>query len=69
MLTEAQALAEERATVFRLTRRNRKGELLTGHRLSRAETARKRQNALAKGARPVLPSSAWRAIYQEVGLA
>jgi hypothetical protein len=69
LLDEAQLLAEERATLYRLARRNRAGELLTGHRLHGAETARKRQNVLAKGARPVLPSSAWRAIYEEVGLA
>ena len=66
---QAQTLANERAVVFRLARRNSKGEALTGHRLHVAETPRKRTNLLAKGARPVLTSSAWRAIYEEVGLA
>lgn len=69
LYAQAQGLANERATVFRLARRNRAGELLTGHRLHMADTARKRNNLIAKGARPVLSSSQWRALYEEVGLA
>ena len=66
---QAYALATKRAVLFRLTRRNSKGEALTGHRLHSAETPRKRNNLIAKGARPVLTSSQWRALYEEVGLA
>ncbi len=67
-LTEAQEIACERATLFRVARRNRKGELLTGHHLYRAETPRKRRGVISRGARPVLPSSEWDAIYRELGL-
>lgn len=69
LLDEAQLLAEERARLFRLARRNRAGELLTGHRLIQANGPRSRRNLIEKGARPVLGSSEWRAIYDEVGLA
>ena len=67
-LVEAQRLAEERATVFRIARRNRAGELLTGHRLIEAGGVRKRRGLIEKGAKPVLKSSEWRKIYEEVGL-
>ena len=66
---QAQALACERAVLFRLARRTGKGELLTGFKTHEATGPVKRNNLIAKGARPVLTSSAWRAIYQEVGLA
>ena len=69
LLDEAQLIAEERARLFRLARRNRAGELLTGHRLIEATGPVKRRNLLEKGARPWLSSSEWREIYQEVGLA
>lgn len=68
LLDAAEALAVERATVFRLARRNGKGEVLTGFKLLDGSTPRKRENLLAKGAHPVLASSEWRAIYEEVGL-
>jgi hypothetical protein len=69
LLTEAELLAEERARLFRMARRNSKGEALTGHRLTPVTGERHRRNLINKGARPVLASSEWRAIYEEVGLA
>lgn len=69
LLEDAQRLAEAQAPVFRLQRRTRKGEPLTGFKAFAVTGERHRTNLLAKGARPVLASSAWRAIYEEVGLA
>jgi hypothetical protein len=68
LLSEAELLAQERAKLFRLQRRNRMGEALGGHRLHEVTGERKRRNLIEKGARPVLASSEWRAIYEEVGL-
>lgn len=67
-LQEAYDLACERATHFRLARRTGAGELLTGFKMFEATGVVRRRNLIEKGARPVLPSSAWRAIYEEVGL-
>ncbi len=67
-LAQAEALAVERADTFSLQRRTRKGELLTGFKLHEATTERRKQNLLDKGARPVLKTSEWDAIYEEVGL-
>ena len=69
LYARAQDIALQRAVYFRLARKNGKGELLTGHRLIEAGGPVKRRNLIEKGARPVLASSAWRAIYEEVGLA
>lgn len=72
LLAQAQALALERATTFRLARRvmsgASKGALMTGHRLYTPKSARARNKLIAEGAKPVLTSSEWRAIYEEVGL-
>lgn len=67
-LEQAQSLASQRATLFALSRRTSKGELLTGFKLLAVKGERHRQNLIKKGARPVLPSSAWRRVYEEVGL-
>ena len=68
LLGRAYELALERATIFRVARRTKTGELLTGHRLYPVGGERRKRNLIEKGARPVLPSSEWRSIYQEVGL-
>ena len=71
-LAEAQALAVERATTFRMPRRvasgASKGALMTGHRLYTPKSTRARNKLIEAGATPVLKSSEWRAIYEEVGL-
>jgi hypothetical protein len=67
-LKEAEALANERASLFALHRRTAKGEALTGFKLEPAGGAVRRRTLLEKGARPVLPTSAWDEIYREVGL-
>ena len=68
LLGEAELLAQERAELFRLQRRNRTGEALGGHKLFPVTGQRHRRNLIDKGARPVLSSSQWRDIYEEVGL-
>ena len=40
----------------------------TGFKLLAVKGERHRRNLIAKGARPVLPSSAWKRVYEEVGL-
>lgn len=68
-LARVQEIANERATLFRRARRVKsgasKGTLLTGHELIVADTPRKRTNALALGARPVLNNAEWREVYLE----
>ncbi len=65
---QAEALAVDRATQFRMLRRTRSGDLLTGFTLHNAPTERRKRNLLDKGAKPVLKTSEWDAIYEEVGL-
>lgn len=66
-LAQAEELARDRANLWRVFYRRVK---TTGVRLVEA-TSEGRAMSLVRGgyqARPVLPSSAWRAIYKEVGL-
>ncbi len=67
-LEEAAVRAVERAHLFRIGRRTGKGEPLTGHKLIAPTGERHRRNLVEKGYQPVLSSSAWREIYEEVGL-
>lgn len=67
-LVSAQTVANQQARTFRVPRRTRAGELLTGHKLIPVTSTRKRNNLIEQGARPVLATSEWRAIYEEIGL-
>ncbi len=70
LLAQAQELAEDRAVRWCVYRTDSKGNLLTGWKLVKASSRAMamRQARRAVGASPSLPSSEWRAIYQEVGL-
>jgi hypothetical protein len=71
-LARATELAYERATLWAVVRRTSKGEPLCSEKLVEAgseDQAIKRSRVRgATKARPVLASSQWRLIYQEVGL-
>jgi hypothetical protein len=71
-LVKASELAYERATLWAVVRRTSKGEPLCSEKLVPASTeAQALKRSRVKGAtkaRPVLASSQWRLIYEEVGL-
>jgi hypothetical protein len=71
-LVKASELAYERATLWAVVRRTHKGEPLCSEKLVRAgneaEALKRSRVRGATKARPVLASSQWRLIYEEVGL-
>jgi hypothetical protein len=70
LLAEATRIAHERATTWAVYVTDSRGNRLAGWRLVNADSAERAMKRVrrATGARPVLKSSEWRAIYQEVGL-
>jgi len=68
-LREADTLARSRASLWRVWSTTRGGEVRQ-YRLVEAKTEEAALKRVTRSiaARPVLPSSEWRAIYQEVGL-
>ena len=69
-LTRATELAEERATQWCVYMTDSKGNVLTSWRIVTAPSSEKALKRVRRGyaARPILPSSEWYRINQEVGL-